>query len=232
MEKGHSSSGLFIMLGLIFLGCMIPKAVNDYKGYERVVSVKGLCEREVKADKVIWPLVVRVGGNDIGQVSADLERKNQRIRQFLLAGGIQESEISLSATSVSDTDTESYRQDRVNRYIAKCVTTVCSQDIEKVRSLIARQNELMEYGIIFNDDWENRTIYSFEGLNELKPSMIEEATRNAREVAQKFANDSGSTLGKIKDASQGSFSINDRDENTPWLKTVRVVTSVAYYLKK
>ena len=80
-------------------------------------------------------------------------------------------------------------------------------------------------------DYEHQTQYDFNGLNELKPQMVEVATRNAREVAQKFADDSGSKLGKIQTASQGQFSIYDRDSNTPWIKNVRVVTSVTYYLK-
>ena len=74
--------------------------------------------------------------------------------------------------------------------------------------------------------------FKFEGLNEIKPGMIEEATKNAREVGEKFAKDSGSRLGKIKTANQGTFSITDRDSNTPEIKKVRVVTSVTYYLKR
>ncbi|MCQ2111056.1 MAG: SIMPL domain-containing protein [Bacteroidaceae bacterium] len=231
MEHRNYLNGAFIMLGLCFLGIQIPKAVAQYKSFERIVTVKGLCEKEVNADKVIWPLAIKVSGNSIEEVSAEIESKTQLVREFLTKGGIPAAEITTSAASVSDRDTESYNLERRYRFIAQCVTTVCSNDVDKVRALIARQNELMQYGITFEDSWDNQTIFSFESLNDLKPEMIEEATHNAREVAQKFANDSGSRLGKIKEASQGTFSINDRDSNTPWIKNVRVVTSVVYYLK-
>ena len=78
--------------------------------------------------------------------------------------------------------------------------------------------------------WDHQTEYSFNGLNDIKPAMIEEATVNAREAAEKFAKDSNSKLGKIRQASQGQFSISDRDINTPYIKNVRVVTNVVYYL--
>jgi hypothetical protein len=60
--------------------------------------------------------------------------------------------------------------------------------------------------------------------------MIQQATEKAREVAQKFASDSNSTLGKIKSARQGQFTISDRDSNSPHIKRVRVVSSLEYYL--
>ena len=112
------------------------------------------------------------------------------------------------------------------------VVTVSSDNVDLVRQLILKQGELLKKGIaIGGNDYEHQVQYDFNGLNELKPQMVEVATRNAREVAQKFADDSGSKLGKIQTASQGQFSIYDRDSNTPWIKNVRVVTTVTYYLK-
>ena len=97
---------------------------------------------------------------------------------------------------------------------------------------MARQSELLKKGIVTeSNDWENRVEFSYEGLNDIKPEMIEIATMNAREAAQKFAKDSGSRLGKIKTANQGTFSIVDRDSNTPYIKKIRIVTYVTYYLK-
>ena len=101
-----------------------------------------------------------------------------------------------------------------------------------MRSLIAEQGELLNKGIaIVSGEYDARVDYLFTGLNDLKPDMIAEATRNARQAAEQFANDSESKLGKIRSASQGQFSIEDRDAYTPYLKKVRVVTSVVYYLK-
>jgi hypothetical protein len=105
--------------------------------------------------------------------------------------------------------------------------------VELVRKLMQQQTTLLKKGISLTENaWENPVQFKFEGLNEIKPEMIEEATVNARAAAQKFAKDSGSKLGKIKSANQGTFTIADRDSNTPYIKTVRVVTSVTYYLKR
>ncbi len=94
-----------------------------------------------------------------------------------------------------------------------------------------RQTELLKQGIaIVAGDYQYQTTYEYTDLNSIKPEMIAEATKNAREAANKFAEDSDSKLGKIKTASQGQFSIEDRDQYTPYLKKVRVVSSIVYYL--
>jgi len=224
--------GLCILAGMVFMGIMIPKAVNDFRGYERIVSVKGLCEQEVNADKVIWPLVIKVSGDNIETVYANLDSKIKAVTKFLNDGGISSESISVGAASISDKTTEEYNNNRLYRFLAKNVITVCTSDVDKVRELMSKQNELIKKGLTFESDWDSQPVFSFESLNDIKPQMIEQATKNAREVAQKFAQDSESKLGKIKDASQGTFSISDRDSNTPWVKNVRVVTYVTYYLKK
>lgn len=233
MEKGKLFMGICLLAGLMFIGAMLPKAVNDYRGYERVVNVKGLCEREVLADKVIWPLAITVSGDEINSIYQDISSRNAKVKKFLIDGGIPEENITISAATVNDRNNESYNSNRMYRYIVKDVITVCSNDIETVRGLMSKQNELLKAGIVIDDEnWENQTVFSYESLNDIKPSMIEEATKNAREVGLKFASDSGSKLGKIKEANQGTFSISDRDSNTPWVKKVRVVTNVTYYLVK
>ena len=98
--------------------------------------------------------------------------------------------------------------------------------------MIIEQSELLKQGIaIIGGDWEYKVSYDFTGLNDVKPQMIEEATKNARLAAEKFAKDSNSKLGKIKHASQGQFSIEDRDANTPFIKHIRVVTTIDYSLE-
>ena len=233
MEKGRFFSGLFIMAGLIVLGLMMPRAVEKYRSYDRTVNVKGLCEREVMADKVIWPVVYRVMANDIQSVYDQTDRNNAEIVGFLKSGGIDASEITVSVPEISDKYATEYgSNDRAYRYIAKNVVTVCTSDVEKVMELMSRQSELLKKGIVSGgNDWENQVEFKYEGLNGIKPEMIEEATKNAREAAEKFAKDSGSHLGKIRTANQGTFTIESRDSNTPYIKKVRVVTSVTYYLK-
>ena len=233
MDKGKLFSGLAIMVGLVVLGLMIPRAVSVYRSYDRTVDVKGLCEREVKADRVIWPITYKVMADDIRSIYSQLDGSVATIKDFLLSGGISEDEISVSVPSVSDKLANEYGENqRTFRYIAKNVVTVCTDKVDLVLALMARQSELLKEGIVTeSNDWENRVEFSYEGLNDIKPEMIEIATMNAREAAQKFAKDSGSRLGKIKTANQGTFSIVDRDSNTPYIKKIRIVTYVTYYLK-
>ena len=103
--------------------------------------------------------------------------------------------------------------------------------MDLVLNLMSRQSDLLKKGVVTGgNSWENPVEFKYEGLNDIKPQMIEEATMNAREAAEKFAKDSQSRLGKIKTANQGTFTIENRDSNTPYIKRVRVVTSVTYYL--
>ena len=221
------------MVGLMFLGAMLPQAVKQFRSYERTVNVKGLCEKEVPAYKVIWPLAFKAVGDNLEPLNAEIDRKTAEIKKFLTDGGINPSEITVSLPSISDKFTQEYgSNDRRYRYVAKEIVTVCTKDVDKVLALMASQNKLLRAGITLEDDWESRPEFSFEGLNDVKPEMIEEATKNAREVALKFAKDSDSRLGKIKQATQGTFSISDRDSNTPQIKNVRVVTNVTYYLTR
>lgn len=234
MDKGRIFNGLFIMVGLIVLGVMMPRAVDRYRSFDRTVNVKGLCEKEVKADKVIWPVVYKVMANDIQSVYDQTDGNNAVIIDFLKSGGIDSSEITVSVPEISDKYASEYgSNDRAFRYIAKSFITVCTSDVDKVLALMSKQSVLLKKGIVVsgNTQWENPVEFKYEGLNDIKPEMIEEATMNAREAAQKFAKDSDSKLGKIKTANQGTFTIENRDSNTPYIKKVRVVTSVTYYLK-
>ena len=233
MDKGKFYSGLFIMIGLVVLGMMFPRAVEKYRSYDRTVNVKGLCEKEVKADKVIWPVVYKVMANDIQSIYDQTDRSNETIVDFLKAGGIDVSEITVSVPQISDKFANEYgNNDRAYRYIATNVITVYTDKVDDVQSLMSKQSDLLKKGIVTGgNNWENPVEFKYEGLNEIKPAMIEEATMNAREAAEKFAKDSDSRLGKIKTANQGTFTIENRDSNTPYIKKVRVVTSVTYYLK-
>ena len=233
MDKGKFYSGLFIMTGLVVLGMMFPRAVEKYRSYDRTVNVKGLCEKEVKADKVIWPVVYKVMANDIQSIYDQTDRSNVTIVDFLKAGGIDTSEITVSVPQISDKFANEYgNNDRAYRYIATNVITVYTDKVDDVLGLMSKQSDLLKKGIVTGgNSWENPVEFKYEGLNEIKPAMIEEATMNAREAAEKFAKDSDSRLGKIKTANQGTFTIENRDSNTPYIKKVRVVTSVTYYLK-
>lgn len=224
---------IIIAAAVVLAGAMLPISVAKLKSYDRTVDVKGLCEREVKADKVIWPISYNLMDDKLANILSQTEDFNGIISGFLKEGGIKEEEISVSTPKISDKYANEYgNNDRLYRYVCTNIITVCTNNIDAVLALQAKQSELMKRGITLSrNEWEASTQFSFEALNDIKPEMIEEATSNARQAARKFAQDSGSSLGKIKSATQGTFSIENRDSNTPHLKKVRVVTYVTYYLK-
>lgn len=233
MRKWNTEA-VIIAVGLFLLGNQVKSGIDSLVDKERVVSVKGLAEMEVPADKVVWPLVYKDIGNDPAQLYANMEKKNAAIVEYLEKNGIGRDEISIAPPEVIDLQAERYADRNVTyRYNATSVITVTSRNVERVRKLMSGQAELLKQGIaITGGEYRYNVSYEFTGLNEVKPKMIEEATKNARAAAEKFAKDSDSKLGKIRNASQGQFSISDRDAYTPYIKSVRVVTTVNYYLKK
>ena len=231
--KTWKTEAAILALGIALLGMMIRNGINDFKDKERVVSVKGLAEIEVPANKVIWPLMYKDLGNDPAVLYTNMEEKNKAIVKFLKANGVADDEISIAPPEILDMQAERYSSNPSPfRYNATSVITVTSGHVDKIRKLMSEQAELLKQGIaITGGDYRYNVVYEFTGLNKVKPQMIEEATKNARVAAEKFAKDSESRLGKIKNASQGQFSIADRDANTPYVKNIRVVTTVDYYLK-
>ena len=221
-----------LAVGFALLGVFVYNGINSLAKRDRFVSVRGLAEKEVKADRVIWPLTYKTVGNDLGTVYRDISTANRKIAAFLTRNGIKASDITTGAPQVSDLWTNEYNDNRNReRYNATSVITVSSSDVDRVRALMTRTGELLSEGIaIAPNDYSSQIQFDFTSLNKIKPQMIEQATKNAREAAEKFAKDSGSKLGKIKTAQQGLFSIDSRDSNTPYIKEVRVVTTVDYYL--
>lgn len=232
-KAGAALLGVFIFLGLALLGHFLSSAAITYKLYDRSVTVKGLSEREYKADIVIWPILFTVAHNDLTSLYNLIDEQSSKIKTFLHKNGIAEEEITMASPSITDKSAQQYGNNaRAEfRYSAFQTVTVYSKNIDAVRKVMGSLSQLGKQGIVFSgDNYQAQTDYLFTRLNEVKPEMIEEATTKAREVAQKFATDSQSSLGKIKRASQGQFSINDRDKNNPHIKRIRVVSTVEYYL--
>lgn len=225
--------GFFIFLGLSSLGYLLSNAFLEYRQYERSIKVKGLSEKEFPADIVIWPIQFSVASNDLENLYNAIDNNNIKIKEFLLKSGVTKSEISISSPSIIDKSANQYGNDKKPefRYRATAIATVYSKNIEKVREVQNSLSTLGKQGIVFiGSNYANKTEYLFTKLNEIKPQMIQEATKKAREVAEKFALDSDSKLGKIKKASQGQFTISQRDKNNPHIKKVRVVSTIEYYL--
>lgn len=230
--KHYLLETLLLSLGLAVLGLFVYLGLNSLGNRERVVAVRGLAEREVKADRVIWPVVYKTTGNDLPALYGQLNDVSAKIRTFLVENGIPATDISTGAPEIVDLRADRYNTNRVaDRYNVTLVTTVVTGKVDAARSLMSRMGELLKSGIAISaNDYGNQVQYEFNGLNAIKPAMIEEATHNARKAAEQFAKDSESELGKIKSASQGLFTVSDRDSYTPYVKRVRVVTTVNFYL--
>jgi len=233
-EKSVSSSfvlGVFIAAGLIGMAFFLSDAVLRVKGMERSVAVKGLAEKEVKADTAIFPIRFQNVAPTMDSLSDKMKLSTLQITDFLHKLGFTSNEITIAPPQFSDRLSQSYNNNfnEKVRFSADSMITVYSKKVDNVVKLQRELYLLTEKGVFArNDAYETR--YIFTGLNTIKPEMIEVATKNARSAASKFAKDSNSILGKIKHASQGYFSINNRDPSTPYIKRVRVVTNVSYYL--
>ena len=226
---------MILSLALVFAGYFVGNMHKTGKKYDRHVQVKGLSEREVKADLAVWPINITLTANDLNVLKNSIEQQNKEVYTFFIAQGFSEEELTKGNTNISDAYANIYNNNARNttfRYLAKSEFTVRTSDIEKLQKALAESLSLMSEGIILESKNTWRPVeYIFTGLNELKPSMIEEATKNARAVAEKFARDSDSQVGEIRMARQGLFTINDRDQNTPQVKIVRVVSTIEFRLE-
>ena len=195
--------GALLCIGLIVLGIFVAQGAVRLRALDRAVTVKGLSEREVPAGVAIWPIKFTETGNDLGALYATIQRKNEQVFTFLEERGFAEEEITVSVPSINDRQAQGYgpSQPAEFRYYGNSIITVYSTNVVAVREAMSDVAELGKQGIaITGQEYDARTEFLFTGLNDLKPAMIEEATRNAREVAEKFAADSQSRLGKIKTA--------------------------------
>lgn len=215
---GISLAGLFVFLGL-------TKNANK----DRIVTVKGLSTRTVEADHAIWPLSYSIVGNDLQSLYSESERVSKEIMDMLCARGFKKEDLQIGNISVNDNWSSYTSDDRPEFHYQLNASVIVSTDsVQLVVRNTGCQSELLNRGIIVNtNEWQLN--YQYNGLPELKPIMIEEATKNARAVAQKFANDAECDLGSIARASQGQFSV-ESDPYQPWLQHVRVVTTIDYKL--
>ena len=228
MKEKMIISAALLALSVFSLGWFIKAGIDDFASKDRKVSVKGLAEQEVKADKVTWPIVSKEVGNDLPGLYDRIGATQAKIKAFLIKGGVKEEEISLNAPQVVDLTAREYEVNKAYRYIVTSVVTVTSKNVDQVRQLIAKQGDLLREGVaITGDSYDNQIQYEFVAFKEMKPKMMQEAIENAQVTAK----NSHSKLNKIVSADQGQFSIENRDEYTPWIKKVRVVTTVTYSLK-
>ncbi|NPD93108.1 SIMPL domain-containing protein [Xylanibacter muris] len=233
MNNKNLIPSFVIALGITLLGVFIKSGIDNYTNKDRKVTVKGLAEKEVNADKVTWPLATKINGNSLPELYKQIEETQNKVKGFLTRNGVKDNEIRVSAPQIYDLESNVYNENRkAYRYSVTSVVTVTSKNVNLIKELINRQAELYKEGIaITNSEYQYQTKWEYTAFRDMKPKMMQEAIGNAEKTAQQFAENSHSDINKIITADQGQFSIDDLDENTPWIKKIRVVTTVTYSLK-
>lgn len=223
--------GILLALGMWLGGMQMYRAVVAWKQADRYVSVKGLAERDVKVDLVLWPISFSVSAPTLDELHDALHGSERKIRDFLSRHGFSESDISVVPPTVTDRWEHLFGDNRpVERYTAEGVVLLRTTRVDDVKAAMPKIDELVKEDVLLGRSWEHRPQFIFTQLNDIKPEMIAEATEEARKAAQQFAEDSGSRVGKIRTANQGYFTIDDVDSYTPDVKRVRVVTTIEYSL--
>ena len=233
MKQSKIIEACIVAAAIVIFGLLLKAGVDNFTNRDRRVTVKGLSEIEVPADHITWAITTVETGNDLQLVYANATSKLNKVKKFLMTGGLQEEEIIEGTPTVTDNEADRWSAEKMPfRYKIKTTITVDSGNVDKVRSLISRQGELLQQGVaIIGNEYSNPVSYSFVSFQEMKPKMMEEAITNAQITAKQFATNSGSRLGKIISADQGQFSINSKDDNNPQIKKLRVVTTITYQLK-
>ena len=244
-DRGNIVAGALVALGLILGGWALGAQIKATRLADRFVTVKGLVERQVKSDLAVWPISFKLAGNELGALHSGAETQKKTVLEFLEQQGIKSEEIMLGLIRVVDTQAREYGGDRSPyRYIVEQKLTVRTGRVDEVAAAAQKTALLLQKGLVLDSDRGQQGVsYKFTGLNAIKPDMITEATRNARAAADRFAADSGSQVGSIRQANQGVFSILPADQaagageegyaydaESSIMKTVRVVTTVQYYL--
>jgi hypothetical protein len=221
--------GGLLAIGLAAAAWFVGDGFYQGRADQRQVTVKGLAEREVRADMAVWPIVYSATADDLGVVQGRLEAGAQAIRVFLETRGFDPGDHSLSQPRI--TDQQAFQGARNGeRYLAEQTVTVRSARVDDVQQAMQESGELVKAGVAMIRSYEYQTQFFYTQLDAVKPEMIAEATRDARRAAEQFAEDSGSRVGAIRSAQQGYFSIQDRDPFSPDWKTIRVVTTIEYSL--
>ena len=229
MKENRLIEAAIIAVGIICLGWFMKAGIDNFANKDRQVTVKGLAEREVPADKVTWSIGTKVTGNDLPMLYESINLQTDKIKKFLKQNGLDEKEVTINPPSISDLEAREWGDNNKNfRYIISTTITVATNKVEQVNKAIFQQAELLKQGVAIEN---SNAQYEYASFQQMKPEMMAEAIKNAQKTAEQFAEASHARLGDIQTAGQGQFEIDDRDQNTPYIKKLRVVTTITYSIK-
>ncbi len=225
--------GSSLIIGLAVFGAQVGRAVKKGREFDRFLTVRGLSEREVKSTLAIWPVRYSVTAEKLDDLKSALETNRLVVISFLQANGIKSDEIAQGLPTVSDREDDRIQSNRptLPRYRAIATLVVRSSNVDVVKKAIQAADTLLEKGVtLAGHEFDEKPQFIFDGVNQIKPDMIKDATASARASAEQFALDSGSKVGRMRRATQGVLEIEDRDPASPEWKTLRVVTTVDFFL--
>ena len=223
-------TALILAAGMVAGGYLMGDGLLRARLADRSVTVRGLAERDVMADLATWTISYSASAGNLGEAQASVDRDTAQLTAFFKELGFPEDALQPVAVNVS-----SYTNEGITTFTVRQRMSLRTTDIEKAQSAVRRQFDLVRRGVMLEEG--SGMSYSFTGLNAIKPEMVAEATRDARAAAEQFAEDSGSEVGAIRQATQGYFEITSRDgdsggwgnADTPF-KKVRVVTTVDFMI--
>ncbi|WP_161597695.1 SIMPL domain-containing protein [Fluviispira multicolorata] len=233
--RSNVFSSIILSLGIISSSFLLGKSFENYQNFGRYINVKGLDEKIVKSNFSTWNLSFTSANNDLKKIYFEISASQKKIIQFLKAQGFDEKEIEIQTISVTDNRAQAYSNINVNtpRYSANSGITLSTNKVDLVSLVAQKTGELVESGVVINNSYIR---YAYTDLNSIKPEMLTRATANAKEAAATFAENSNSSVGKIRKATQGVFTITSVDgydshgDEGSILKKVRVVTSVEFFI--
>lgn len=235
-ELSLKISVVSLAVAIVIAGFFIYKGLRSFADKERIVTVRGLSERIVDVDNANLVISYAVGGNEMSEVLKEIEQNNKKIKDFVIAKGLTEKEISINVPNIKDKRNQEYGNEYniTYRYYATVKITLISNKVSIVRDIEMNQFDLFKEGVnlIKNDyyyDGDYNRTYSFTKLNDIKPDMIKESIKNAKKAADEFAQSSNSKIKNIKSAYQGQFEITSTDD--PLKVKVRVVSTINYFVK-
>ncbi len=244
MKDTKIIAAICIAVGLTAAGLAIKAGMDNFTNRSRQVTVKGLAEKEVKADKVAWMTGVSEKAVTTRQAREQAKQSAKELVRFLQECGIKPADIIEGSLHVSPDQkyNESTKSYETIGYVATKDISVSSKDVDVVRKAYGRMDELTDRGVNINERNEysyteeyggsyNNIFYEIEDFQSMKLELMDEAIVNAQAAAERFAKSSNSDVGKIISANQGEISIKDKDRLTSHVKKVRVVSTITYALK-
>jgi hypothetical protein len=237
--------GVCLVVGLALGGYFVGKGATRFRSEVRTVTVKGLVEREVKADHAVWTLGLRRASESVQDAHARILADRDAAVAFLRAKGFPAAEIERQPTRTVDKLAREYGQPQASdrfRYVVTTAVVVRTANVDLVRATVGSAEELLKAGVVLDGEREGAANprYVISRFNDLRPELLAEATRNARATAQQFAADAGAQVGAIRSANQGSiqiFGLDGGDESAPFsptstpVKRIRVVSTFEFELR-